>query len=148
MNMSKIQIALITLGIIVGIELVVSLALLRQVSQLKQEQYPYPTSEPFPTESAIPIELTPTTAPPQYATPRPTYNPKIDPMPEYMLTIYPTESQKSLPADIQDAYSWPIHQLCAVPKFFSIYYQLDDGSNVYKVSTGGYVRGKPMLCTN
>jgi hypothetical protein len=146
--MSKIQIALIALGIIVGMEAVISLVLLRQVSQLKQEHYSYPISEPYPTESAIPIGLAPTITPSLYATPYPTYNPRINPMPSYMLTIYPTESVNNLPTDIQDAYSWPIQQLCAIPKTYNVYYQLDDGSNIYKVSTGGYVRGKPMLCTN
>ncbi len=55
---------------------------------------------------------------------------------------------KNLPEAIQEAYSWPVMSLCNDRSGYTLYYQLDDGSNIYIDSKGAYVRGKKVICTN
>lgn len=52
-----------------------------------------------------------------------------------------------LPAIIQDAQSWPIHHVCIENSGYELFYQLNDGTNIY-IYKGEYVRGKAVVCSN
>jgi len=57
-------------------------------------------------------------------------------------------SKSSLPPEIAEALSWPITSVCIENSGYKVYYQLDDGTNVYTNPDGNYVRGRTVVCTN
>lgn len=60
--------------------------------------------------------------------------------------IRPTS--KDVPTSIRDAYTWPAISICDDKSGYTLYYQLDDGTNVYIDGKGAFVRGKKVKCTN
>lgn len=152
--MDRTRIAFVTFAVLLLVNLSLSAFLFYQVVKLRNDidvklSSPIPSiSDPAVSLSPSPFPSTgvPSSAPSNAPFSGPTSVPTSQPNP----TAYaqPTVSnQKKLPAAIQGAYSWPIQSVCRDNSGYQIYYQLDDGTNIYTYK-GNYVRGKSVICTN
>jgi len=62
--------------------------------------------------------------------------------------VHPSPTSKTLPKELKDVDTWPVISLCDDKSGYTLFYQLEDGSNIYKDQKGGFIRAKKVRCTN
>jgi hypothetical protein len=54
----------------------------------------------------------------------------------------------TIPIDLENAHTWSVNSICDDKAGYELRYQLEDGTNIYQLDDGTFMRARKVTCTN